>query len=641
MQFRTSWIFIFSLAFSCILGGKPPELTPHDTRIKIEEILRAHATYHTLNQELMRRSFQNFLESLDPIKTYLIEDEILTWTAPSDELLNKVLEDFKHEKFTEFEQMYAVMLKALPRRGNIENALQSEPLQKGGSLELKDLKWATSLEELKQRIATIKSLQIETAKRLDADDKNAFTQRIERRRTNREAELTSDSAENKKRLVLSYALKAISSSLDSQTTYFTPTEASQFMTQMQQRLFGIGAQLRDDLNGLTIMRILEGSPASQEKSLKVGDRIIAVNKEPIIGMDTSEAVELIRGPEGTPVVLTLLRKTHENEDNYEKFEVKLTRGEVVFKEARLDKIISPFGDGVIGVLKLFSFYQDPKDSSASDLLEAINSFKQEHHLKGIILDLRVNAGGLLPQAVAVAGLFMSKGVVVSVKDNKGTIQKLRNIESTVAWDGPLIILTSRASASASEIVAQTLQEYGRAIVVGDAETYGKGTFQTFTLETSHHGKVNPKGEYKVTRGRYYTVSGKSPQLVGVSADVLVPGIYSEAEFGEKYVKFPLETDSIEPSFNDDLLDIPEIHRRQVARLYKFNLQPVLTTYEPFLPKLKQNAAYRIQANKNYQNFITEIRKKDFYADAMEEFGQGDLQLEEAIKLMQDLLCITK
>jgi carboxyl-terminal processing protease len=289
----------------------------------------------------------------------------------------------------------------------------------------------------------------------------------------------------------------------------------------------------------------------------------------------------------------------------------------------------------------YFLYQDPKYSSATDLLEAINSLKQEYNLKGIILDLRTNAGGLLPQAVSVAGLFMSKGVVVSVKDNKGNVQKLRNIESNVAWDGPLIILTSRASASASEIVAQTLQEYGRAIVVGDAETYGKGTFQTFTLETSHHGKVNPKGEYKVTRGRYYTVSGKSPQLVGVTADVLVPGIYSEAEFGEKYVKFPLETDAIEPSFNDDLNDIPEIHRRQVARLYKFNLQPVLTTYQPLLPKLKANAAIRIQASKNYQNFITEIKKQNFYVDTMEEFGQGDLQLHEAIKLMQDLLCILK
>ena len=639
MKIKAPWLLIFTLFYSCVIGGKPPELTPKDTRGKIEEILKAHATHHTLNQELMRRSFQNFFENLDPIKTYLLENEIITWTSPSDKLLDKALEDFNNEKFSEFEKMYEVMLKAISRRNEIENKISSQPLSKGEALELKDLKWATSEEELSQRIATIKSLQAETAEKLDTNDKSAFAQRIEKRRTNKETELKSDSAANRKKLILSYVLKSVSSALDSQTTYFTPTEASQFMTQMQQRLFGIGAQLRDDLNGLTIMRILEGSPASHDKNLKVGDRIIAVNKEPIIGMDTTEAVELIRGPEGTPVTLTLLRKTHEDHEDYEKFDVKLTRGEVVFKEARLEKMTIPFGDGTIGVLRLFSFYQDPKDSSASDLLEEINTLKQQHNLKGIILDLRTNAGGLLPQAVSVAGLFMSKGVVVSIKDNKGNVQKLRNIESHVAWDGPLIILTSRASASASEIVAQTLQEYGRAIIVGDAETYGKGTFQTFTLETSHHGKVNPKGEYKVTRGRYYTVSGKSPQLIGVSADILVPGLYSEAEFGEKHVKFPLETDQIEPSFNDDLMDIPEIHRHQVARLYKFNLQPVLTTYQPFLPRLKQNATTRIQNSKNYQNFIAEISKKDFYPDSMEEFGQADLQLNEAIKLMKDLLCM--
>ncbi len=639
MKFWTRWFLIFPFICSSLLGSRPPELTPRDTRIKIEEILRAHATHHVLNQELMKRSFETFLESLDPIKTYLIENEIVAWTNPSTQRLDKALEDFRHEKFTEFEEMYGVMLKAIARRGQIEKSIQQPLSSKEVSLELKDLKWAISQEELTDRISAIKKLQIDTAAKLGPDEKTTFTKRIERRRTNREIELISDSAEHRKQLILSYVLKSISSSLDSQTSYFTPTEATQFMVQMQQRLFGIGAQLRDDLNGLVIMRILEGSPASQEKSLKIGDRIVAVNKEPIIGLDTTEAVELIRGPEGTPVTLTLLRKKHETVEDYEKFDVVLKRGEVVFKEARLDKIVAPFGDGVIGVLRLFSFYQDPKYSSSTDLLEAINSLKQEYKLKGIILDLRTNAGGLLPQAVSVAGLFMSKGVVVSVKDNKGVVQKLRNIDSNVAWDGPLIVLTSRASASASEIVAQTLQEYGRALVVGDAETYGKGTFQTFTLETSHHGKVNPKGEYKVTRGRYYTVSGKSPQLVGVAADILVPSIYSQAEFGEKYVKFPLETDSIEPSFNDDLLDIPEVHRPQIARLYKFNLQPVLTTYQPLLPTLKQNAATRIKNSQNYQNFLNEIAKKDFYADSMEIFGQEDLQLTEAIKLMKDLVCL--
>jgi carboxyl-terminal processing protease len=232
---------------------------------------------------------------------------------------------------------------------------------------------------------------------------------------------------------------------------------------------------------------------------------------------------------------------------------------------------------------------------------------------------------------------MNKGVVVSVKDNTGVVQRLRNIESKIAWDGPLLILCNRTSASAAEIVSQTLQEYGRALIVGDPESYGKGTFQTFTLEGSNYGKVNPKGEYKVTRGRYYTVSGKSPQLVGCAADIVVPGVFSEMDIGEKHAKFPLATDAIDPSFDDDLSDIPAIHRNQVMRLYKFNLQPIVATYKPFLEKLKTNSSARQKISLNYKNFSQEIARKDFSGEPLSAFGQADLQLAETVNIMKDLL----
>jgi carboxyl-terminal processing protease len=232
---------------------------------------------------------------------------------------------------------------------------------------------------------------------------------------------------------------------------------------------------------------------------------------------------------------------------------------------------------------------------------------------------------------------MKKGVVVSVKDNTGFIQKLRNTEIHTAWDGPLLILTNKASASAAEIVAQTLQEYGRALIVGDQTTYGKGTFQTFTLEAAHYGRVNPKGEYKVTRGLYYTVSGKSPQLVGVTSDIVVPGIFSDMEFGEKFAKYPLEPDNIESSFDDDLSDIPALHRNQVMRIYKHDLQKIVTNYQPYLEKLKKNSAERLKLNKNYQNFLDAISKKEF--SQLPSFGQNDLQLHEGLNIFKDLLML--
>ncbi|MCX6989828.1 MAG: S41 family peptidase [Chlamydiae bacterium] len=631
------------LCFFSLGHAKPPSLTPRDTRIKVEEILRAHVSHQSLSPEIIKRSLQNYLDEVDPGKTYFIQIEIDKWTDPTEELLNQTLTEIRQENFSAYTQIHTSLLQAIERRERLEIEIASlTPPSDVQSTEFKDLKWATSEEQLKDRLLRIKALQLSSAEKLNQETKDQFIQRLKKRRLNREEELKASSTTERNQLILSYTLKALSSSLDSQTAYFTPAEANQFMIQVQQRLFGIGAQLRDDLNGLTIVRLLEGGPALVGNKLKLSDKIIAVDQEPIMGMEITEAVELIRGQQGTPVTLTVLREIgEESSKKEEKLEIDIIRGEVVLKESRLESSYIPFGDGVVGIFHLFSFYQDNKSSSAADLTKEINALKASNNVKGIILDLRNNAGGLLEQAVAVTGLFIEKGVVVSVKDNTGDTKKLRNVENKKLWNGPLIVLTNRTSASASEIVAQTLQDYGRAIIVGDDHTYGKGTFQTFTLESAHYGKVNPKGEYKVTRGRYYTVSGKSPQLVGVSADIEVPGIFSQMEIGEKFSKFPLETDNISSSFEDDLSDVPSIHRNQVMQLYKFNLQQILTTYKPYLENLKKNSGMRIEASKNYQNFLKEVAKKDYYNDQAEEFGINDLQLEETENIMKDLIFMTE
>lgn len=632
------FICVFILFLFSNIDAKPPELSAKDTRVKIEEILKAHVTYQQLTPELIKRVFDNYLEELDPLKTYFIESEIVKWTNPNEELLKKVLTEIKKENFSAFFELHQIIIPAIERRNKSEILVDKAVLPKNPSAkEIKDLKWAKTDAELLQRLEWIKALQLDVAERFNEETKDQFTKKLKKRRLSREEELIGKSPKDREQLSLSFVLKALSSALDSQTMYFTPAEANQFMIQVQQKLFGIGAQLRDDLNGFTIVRLLEDSPASRGNKLKAGDRIIAVNNEPVVGMEITEAVELIRGPQGSNVLLTILRDTEESgQKKEEKLNIELVRGEVILKESRLETSYEPFGNGVIGILHLFSFYQDATSSSADDLQNAILTLKKEHNLKGIILDLRNNSGGLLPQAVSVSSLFIKKGIVVSVKDNTGKVLHLRNTDGRVTWDGPLLILTNKTSASASEIVAQTLKDYGRALVIGDATTYGKGTFQTFTLESSNYGKVNPKGEYKVTRGRYYTVSGKSPQLVGVAADIVVPGIYSELEIGEKFSKYPLENDQIAANFEDDLSDVPQLHRQEILRLYKFNLQPILTLYQPYLESLKKNSEARIKQNKNYQNLLKEISKKD-NSEPKESFGQSDLQLTEATNILKDLI----
>lgn len=634
LRFKSLILFILVLTFA---ECKPPQLTPKSVKMKIEEILKAHVCHKSLTPELMKRAIVNYLEELDPTKTYFLEKEIADWLKPQEALLEKTLLKCKEGDFSLFYEIHSQFLHAIDRRNALESEIASQELPTGvKSSEFKDLSWVSSQEELKERLLRIKALQMEAAEKLGDETCAKFFQRLQKRRQNREMEF--QNGEDRNNLSLSYVLKAITSALDSHTNYFTPSEANQFMIHVQQRLFGIGAQLRDDLDGLSVMRILENSPASFSNKLKINDKIIAVDGEPVVGMDINEAVELIRGEKNTPVHLTLLREVEEGEERHnEKLEIELIRGEVVLEESRLESTLEPFGDGALATFRLFSFYQDQKSSSASDIRKALEQVKKEEKLKGVLLDLRNNAGGLLTQAVQVTGLFINKGIVVSIKDNSGKIQHLREVDGQPVWEGPLVILVNAASASAAEIVAQTLQDYGRAIVVGDKNTFGKGSFQTFTLDPINNPKINPQGEYKVTRGRYYTVSGKSPQLTGVASDIVVPGILSELDIGERFAKFPLENDQIDPHFEDDLSDIPPFHRLQFGPMYKYNLQPKLMTYAPYMEALQKNSALRIQANKNYQNFLKEIQKKNFDSEPIELFGQSDLQYVEALNIMKDLV----
>lgn len=623
--------------------AKVPELTSQMVNKKLNEIMKAHATYKQLNETIIERSLINFIEELDPNKSYFVESDIDQWIHPTPETLQQILQDFKKNNFTAYQQLYDKMAVAIMRHRELEKGANFTDLPTHVNYqEFKKLGWAKDDQELLTRLKQIRALQIEAAEKLNPEVKEKSMQRIKKNQAKYEDEVLEKNQAKRENLLHVDILKAVSSALDSHTSYFTPDEASQFMINVQQRLFGIGAQLRDDISGFTVVKIVDGGPAQKEKLLKLKDRIIAVNGEPVVGMDIVDAVELIRGEENTKVVLTIVREVQDaNGKHEETLDVPIIRGEVVLKESRFESSIEPFGDGVIAYLRLHSFYQDPESSSASDLTQELQKIKDKNKVVGVILDLRNNSGGLLTQAVAVAGLFITKGIVVAIKNETGEIQYLRDIDGKTIWNGPLMVLINRASASASEIVAQTLQDYGRALIVGDDHSFGKGSFQTFTLNSS--SGVNPEGEYKVTRGRYYTVSGHTPQLKGVQSEIVIPGLLSESEVGEKFLKHPLESDSIPPNYEDNLADIPPWQRDKIVSLYRFNLQKKLDTYGYYIPQLTKNSQERIALNLNYQNFLNEIKKKDKQIvdeeDSTEQFGQNDLQLHEAYHVMEDLLML--
>jgi carboxyl-terminal processing protease len=621
----------------------PAELTPLDVIERSKEMMSYHPTFKRMDAELAARLLVTFCDELDPCKMYLLKNEVAEWMDPSPATIEQVLASFRTGQFGLFDQMLRRMGSAIDRRGALEKRLDADQLPKHVTLRLHELDWADGEEELYQRVRMMHGAQIEAAEHLENMLYQTALQRLEKRRLAFEQARSPKDPMLFRQTLATFLMKSFANALDSESAFFTPAEAKQLVVGMQQRLFGIGVLLRDDIDGFSVIKLVEGGPAVRQKGLELGDKIIAVDEEPVIGLDIMDVVEMIRGEPGSTVRLKLVRKANSGKaETLRTLDVRLKRGEVVVRDLRFGSQVILRDGGVIAHLRLHSFYQDAQTSSYADLLDALTQLQKDYTVRGVILDLRCNPGGLLTQAVAVTGLFVDKGIVVSVKEDEGTYSHMRNIASKKAWDGPLIVLVNRASASASEIVAQALQDWGRAIIVGDDRSFGKGSFQIFTLSPDGSVPPNPRGEYKVTRGRYYTVSGKTPQLVGVQSDVVVPGLLCFAEVGEMYSKFPLSSDIITPHFEDVFEDVPLFQRALLQKLYTFGHQVRLHRWVSCIPELKRRSAARLSSNAEYQTFMTQVKEAqaDFVAESSLDPAR-DFQLEEAQAVMNDLLVLAQ
>jgi carboxyl-terminal processing protease len=631
-------LFLFSPYFC---EGKPADLTKRDVVMKMHEIMRSHVAYKKLTPQIAKRTLESFIDQLDPTKTYFLLDEIEAYLETDEAVLKNVVQDFEEARFPAFDAIFSEMKKAIARRNILEKKIDGELLpQNVTSKEFKDLPWCKTEEELFERLKRLRALQLDVAAKISKEAQDIALGRIVKRRQKIEEEYTSNDRSFGDRVLSTAVMKAMTSALDAHTNYFTPSEANQFLISVQQRLLGIGVQLRDDVDGFSIVKILEGGPAEQGGELKVKDKIIAINSEPVIGLDVSEVVELIRGQEGTQLALRIVRENGENGEKSQILkDIMITRGEVVLKESRLEAEAHPFGSGAIALIRLHAFYQDADTSSSEDVKRALDEIKSKYKVLGVILDLRFNAGGVLSQAVQVSGLFMKKGIVVSVKDENGDVHPLRDLDASTIWGGPLIVLINRGSASAAEIVAGALQDYGRALIVGDDHSFGKGSFQTFTLTSANVNSVDPQGEYKVTRGLYYTVSGKTPQLNGVQSDVHVASGLEYLEIGEMYAKYPLENDSIEPAFKDTLADVPYFQREKIRKLYGQDHQEVETTQTQYIAELTANSKVRQEQNKPYKAFLEAIKSNDEaeLEDMDKPDKRADFQLYESMNVMKDLI----
>jgi carboxyl-terminal processing protease len=378
--------------------------------------------------------------------------------------------------------------------------------------------------------------------------------------------------------ICDYFLSALSLVYDPHTEYFSHSEEEQFQTNMKNSLTGIGALLQADDEGTTqIKGIVVGGPADKQAELQLDDRIIAVDPDnsgemvDIMYMKINKVVELIRGKRNSEVRLKIIPAN----DPASTREIVITRDVVELKDQLSTAQIIHRKDDTgrefrLGWITVPSFYADMEKGATGvtkDVRRLLTRLKQEG-IDGLAIDLRGNGGGSLDEAVNLTGLFIPAGPVVQVKDSLGNVKVLESKVRTPLYDGPLVVVTDKTSASASEIFAAALQDSNRAVVVGGRSTFGKGTVQT----VAPVGRAMPlfadserAGSLKVTIQKFYRIAGGSTQLKGVEADIPLPSRLEALKIGEDALKDPLPFDTIKAR-SYTVFPPENLFRRELASL---------------------------------------------------------------------------
>lgn len=387
-------------------------------------------------------------------------------------------------------------------------------------------------------------------------------------------------------------LGAITNYYDPHTSYFNPKEKQDFDINMGGKLEGIGARLQPDGDFTKVSEIIPGGPAYKGKELEANDLILEAaqeGKEPVdfTGMRLDDVVQHIRGKKGTVVTLTIRKPDGTVKD------IEITRDRVIIDESFARSVIVDIPDmlGNIGYIKLPKFYSSFENkggnSCAADVAKEIEKLK-EANVNGIVLDLRNNTGGSLNDVVQMTGLFFEEGPIVQVKPRERKAYVHEDDDDSTLYDGPLIVMVNQNSASASEILAAALQDYGRAVIVGSTSTFGKGSVQRFfDLDRAYSGAsdMKPLGNLKISVQKFYRVDGGSTQLKGVNSDIVLPDSYHFIDRGEKEYENALEWDEI----------APEEYGQTVVQL-------------DHLEELKKNSQVRVERSPDFQLILENAKR---------------------------------
>jgi carboxyl-terminal processing protease len=410
--------------------------------------------------------------------------------------------------------------------------------------------------------------------------------------------LLRDREEKEETDIVGFYLDSLARAYDPHSDYFPPDEAENFkIMDINLKVTGIGAVLHTDDDGYAaIEQIIPGGPADLDKRLQPGDRIIAVGQgsaEPVdaIDLELDKVVDMIRGEKGTIVHLVILPAGAADTSVHK--DILIKRDEVSIKEshAKADIVEHKLPGGAIekiGLITLPGFYQ----GTTTDVAKLVQRLKKEG-VTGIVLDLRNNGGGLLDQAVDLTGLFVENEPVVQIRRFTNYVDQLGPEDTAEIYNGPLVVMVNKASASATEIVAGALQDYGRAVIVGDQSTHGKGTVQTIVQlkDDAPLGFTGDPGSVKVTVQKFYRVAGGSTQQKGVVPDIILPSEYDAYELGETTLPYYLPWDTVPPAANFVRLNLtadylPTLLARSMARV----------SASPDFAYIRQDIAYNKKKN---------------------------------------------
>lgn len=628
--------------------GEPPARDGRVARLIAALMPRNHISAQRLNDTISERALQLYIKSLDPLKLYFYQsdiDEFEKAKADIDDMVRNGDLGLAYDIFTRFiqrvDERVAVAMELLDGEFDftkIESiVIDPEEAIYAKSPEDSRDRWRR---QIKYAMLDLKDDNADEASDDEEPKDEDYVGQLQRRYSRYAKRWKQTDNDD----LLEMFLTSVTTAYDPHSTYMSPGTLDDFQIQMSLNLDGIGAQLREKDGNTVVTRVMPGGAAAKHGKLKTDDIIVTVGQGEdgdmvdIVEMPLNDVVDLIRGKAGTLVRLGVKPGGVGNVEEY-----LITRARIELEEsAARGEIIEHQLPGSeetlkIGYINLPSFYLDMESarqekqdyrSSTRDVSRLLIGF-QEKGVDGLVLDLSKNGGGSLTEAINLTGLFIDRGPVVQVKNSDGSIQQYADENSGTTWDKPLVVMTSKFSASASEIFAGAIKDYGRGIVVGDPATHGKGTVQTLMdlgQQLFAHNRAN-YGALKVTLQQFYLPDGQSTQLKGVAADVVLPSISAKMDVAEGDLKYALDHDVVEAAKHSvynmvpmDLLD--QLRQRSEKRV---------TSDDEFTDLLRRITSYVAQKDEN----TVPLQEEAFIARREELDTQNKDEEEDLVEQMND------